>query len=105
MIDAGPHEASLPTDLEVEEVLAKYDGEPPTKPFLTPVSLHTNPQTGRQSFRNMVREEQESRIPTSLKNRKGFRESNIGSWVSEISYWKMVVRNWKSYLGNLITEI
>ena len=29
-----------------EVVLAKYDGERPTKPFLTPVNLHTNPPTG-----------------------------------------------------------
>ena len=39
-----------------EVVLAKYDGERPTKPFLTPVSLHTNPPTGHtQSFKKMGR--------------------------------------------------
>ena len=100
MIDAGPHEASLPTDLEVEEVLAKYDGERPTKPFLMPVSLHTNPQTGRQSFRNMVGEEQESRIPTSLKI-----EQNSENQILEVGSQKLVIGKWLSEIGNLILEI
>ena len=84
MIDAGPHEASLPTDLEVEEkVLAKYDGEPQPNPFLR--QLVCTP-----TLKLVVRA---SETWSGRSKNQGYQQAWKLNRISEIKYWKLGLRN------------